>query len=105
MKFKRAVSALTAAVLTAVLLAAPASAGAETEAAFRDIEGHPAQEVIEKYAGLEIINGVGDGLFQPDRTLTRAELSAILDRAFSYRGITRASSVPTTRCAGRRQSP
>jgi len=82
MKFKRVVSALTAAALAAVLLAAPASAA--TTPAFRDIEGHPAQEVIEKYAGLGIVNGVGDDLFEPDRTLTRAELSAILDRTFSY---------------------
>ena len=82
MNCKRTVSALTAAVLSAVLLAAPASA--ESKSVFQDIEGHPAQEVIEKYAGLEIVNGVGDGLFEPDRTLTRAELSAVLDRTFSY---------------------
>lgn len=82
MKFHRIIPALTASALAAALLLAPASAAAEPR--FTDIEGHPAQEVIERYAALEIVSGVGGDQFQPDRTLTRAELAAILDRTFSY---------------------
>ena len=83
MKHKRITSTLTAAVLSAALLAAPASAAAQT-ARFTDLAGHPAQEIIERYAEQGIINGTGEDLFEPDRTLMRCEMSAILDRYFSY---------------------
>lgn len=82
MKSKRPITVLTAAVLSASLLAAPAAASADPK--FADIAGHPAQEIIEKYAGLGIVSGVGGGLFEPDRTLTRAELCTVLDRIFTY---------------------
>ena len=82
MKSKRPITVLTAAALSASLLAAPAAASAGPR--FTDIAGHPAQEIIEKYAGRGIINGVGENTFEPDRTLTRAEMCTILDRVFTY---------------------
>ena len=66
MKHRRS-TALTAAILSAALLAAPASAA--RTARFTDLAGHPAQEIIERYADLGIINGVGENMFVPDRTL------------------------------------
>ena len=82
MKFRRP-TALTAAALSAALLLAPAGASATSR--FTDTAGHPAEAVIDRYAGLGIVCGVGGNLFEPDRTLTRAELCAILDRTFSYK--------------------
>ena len=37
-------------------------------------------ENVEKMAGLGVVNGVGDGLFEPDRNLTREEAATILSR-------------------------
>ena len=50
-------------------------------AAFPDVSGHPEQTAVEALASRGIINGMGNGLFQPDRTMTRAEFAAITVRA------------------------
>lgn len=100
-KNRRIICALTAAMLSVSLLAAPARAGeiappsadgetslqvsaGETSPRFTDIIGHPAQEIIELYAEKGIVNGVGADTFEPDRALKRSEMCAILDRVFSY---------------------
>lgn len=80
MKAHRALSLLASASLALSLTAAPASA-----ARFVDTAGHPAEKLIDRYAALGIVKGVGGKQFQPDRALTRAELSVILDRLFSYK--------------------
>ena len=48
---------------------------------FSDIKGHAAQAAIEALASRGIIAGMGEGLFAPGGTLTRAQFSAIIVRA------------------------
>ena len=47
---------------------------------FPDIEGHWAQSAIEEVAAKGIINGNEDGNFYPDKTVTRAEVTAMVVR-------------------------
>lgn len=54
--------------------------GAET--LFNDIDGHWAEEVIEKWQDLGYVSGYPDKSFKPDNPITRAELSKILVSAF-----------------------
>ena len=49
--------------------------------AFYDIAGHPDRAAIETLAGKGVINGMGDGSFQPDKTMTRAEFATIVVKA------------------------
>lgn len=55
---------------------------AAEEMKFNDINGHWAENVIEKWQGFGYINGYPDGSFKPDNLVTRAELSKILSSAF-----------------------
>lgn len=48
---------------------------------FYDIGGHPDRTAIESLVGKKIINGMGDGSFQPDKTMTRAEFATIVVKA------------------------
>ncbi len=48
---------------------------------FSDITGHWAQEQITRMAEEGIVNGMGDGTFQPDGSLTRAQFAAMLVKA------------------------
>ncbi|MFE0555261.1 S-layer homology domain-containing protein [Paenibacillus sp. NPDC058910] len=54
---------------------------AEIGVTFTDVKGHWAQKNIEKLAGKGVVNGYTDGSFRPDRTISRAELAAILVHA------------------------
>ncbi len=47
-----------------------------------DIEGHWAQEAIEKLVAAEAIGGYPDGTFKPNQTISRAEFATILVNAF-----------------------
>lgn len=44
---------------------------------FSDVSGHYAQKEIEELSARGIINGKGNGIFDPDGCMTRAEFSAI----------------------------
>lgn len=56
-------------------------AALEYDKDFRDMpEGHWAKPVIAELAARHIIAGTGDQLFEPDRTVSRAELAAMLVR-------------------------
>lgn len=48
---------------------------------FEDIQGHWAQSNIERMANKLIVYGSADGMFDPNRTVTRAEFVAMLVRA------------------------
>lgn len=48
---------------------------------FGDVAGHENQAAVEALASRGIINGRGDGSFDPNATMTRAEFSAIVVRA------------------------
>ena len=50
-------------------------------AAFSDIAGHTNQTAIEALVAKEIINGMGDGTFAPNKTMTRAEFCTITVKA------------------------
>lgn len=45
---------------------------------FSDLEGHWAKQEIQKLAERGIVSGVGNGIFEPDRTVTRAEFTKML---------------------------
>lgn len=49
--------------------------------AFEDTAGHWAEGEIKEMASLGIINGLDDGRFEPDRSVSRAEFIAMLLRA------------------------
>jgi len=48
---------------------------------FADTKNSPYREAIEALASREIINGMGDGSFAPDKTMTRAEYATIVVKA------------------------
>jgi len=80
MQFKRPISLFLAGVLTAGLCTASVPA-----LSFSDTENHAARAAIETFAQLGVLKGYEDDTFRPDRTVTRAELCAVLDRTFGYR--------------------
>lgn len=45
---------------------------------FKDVETHWAKDDISDMASRLVVNGVGDGSFEPDRDITRAEFAAIV---------------------------
>lgn len=48
---------------------------------FADLEGHPAKNDIEFMASKLIVQGINDERFAPERSITRAELAALVARA------------------------
>ena len=48
---------------------------------FADMAGHWAKDAVNDMGSRMIIDGVGGGLFEPDRDITRAEFAAIVVRA------------------------
>ena len=53
----------------------------KTSSVFSDIEGHWAKEWIKNAVSLGFVSGYEDGTFRPDRTITRAEFSKLLNNA------------------------
>lgn len=51
---------------------------------FNDISDHKNQAAIEALAAREIINGTGNGLFQPDQSMTRAQFATIVVKALGF---------------------
>ena len=51
------------------------------DAAFADIAGHKNQKAIEALVEMKIINGMGNGTFAPNKTMTRAEFCTITVKA------------------------
>ena len=47
---------------------------------FTDIQGHWAQDYIQKSAQLGLVSGVTDTTFAPDKTITRQEMMVMIDR-------------------------
>jgi len=47
---------------------------------FADIAGAECQKAVEELAARGIINGMGDGTFAPEQTMTRAQFAAIVTR-------------------------
>ncbi|MPM10688.1 hypothetical protein SDC9_57022 [bioreactor metagenome] len=63
---------------------------------FDDITGIPAKSAIEALASRGILSGTGGALFEPDRTMTRAEFAALAVRALGFVPVSNAvfSDVP-----------
>ena len=57
------------------------SAPSTGNAAFSDIAGHANQKAIEALVTRSIINGMGNGAFAPNKTMTRAEFCTITVKA------------------------
>ncbi|WP_074048582.1 glycosyl hydrolase [Paenibacillus ihumii] len=55
--------------------------GMEPKNSFTDLEGHWAKDDIELMLNKLIVNGIGNGQFAPDRSITRAEVAALVARA------------------------
>ena len=51
-------------------------------ATYTDIDGHWAEESIERWTDEKVLNGYSDGTFKPNNLLTRAEYVAIISRMF-----------------------
>lgn len=49
-----------------------------------DLQGHWAQETLERWVERGLIQGYGDGTFRPSETITRAEFVALVNRAFGF---------------------
>jgi len=52
---------------------------------YKDTEGHWAEKDINDMASRLIISGVGNDLFRPERSITRAEFAAVMVRALGLR--------------------
>lgn len=50
-------------------------------ASFPDVAGHKNQTAIDALVAKNIINGMGDGTFSPDKTMTRAQFCTIVVKA------------------------
>lgn len=53
----------------------------ESLVTFNDLEGHWAQQDIERAAGMGFVNGYPDGSFRPQNHVTRAEFAVMIARA------------------------
>lgn len=65
----------------AMLLSLCCPALAAEAAAFPDVEGHWAEEIIQTLAAEGIINGCGDGKCHPDAPITRGQFATLIARA------------------------
>lgn len=52
---------------------------------YSDVEGHWAMDAVNDMGSRLIVGGIGGGLFQPDRDMTRAEFAAIVVRALGLK--------------------
>jgi hypothetical protein len=53
---------------------------------FKDIENHYAKKHIEKLLSYGIVNGDGNGNFNPDKPITRADAAIMVANALTYLG-------------------
>ncbi|WP_135554772.1 RCC1 domain-containing protein [Paenibacillus cymbidii] len=58
-----------------------AYAVADNETSFADVRGHWSRSFVELAASKGLVEGFGDGVYGPDRPVTRAEFAAMLVRA------------------------
>lgn len=70
---------LPLAMLAAMLLSAVHAA-----AAFRDTAGHWAEKTLDEWQDEGLIDGYGDGSFQPNGTVTRAEFAKLVNRTLGF---------------------
>ncbi len=61
---------------------------------FIDVQKHWSQSFVELAAAKGIVNGIGDGIYSPNRTVTRAEFTAMLVRALGHGSMTGSTVAP-----------
>ncbi|CAM3765394.1 S-layer-like y domain-containing protein [Cohnella lubricantis] len=74
---------VTRAEFTAMIVRALGLDTTGEDGSFSDTNGHWADAYIRALHRIGIVNGTGNGAFQPDQEITRAELAAILARVLS----------------------
>lgn len=79
---KRFISIVMAALMIVSMIPFTAFAADETTAS--DLSGHWAENVITEWMDYGIINGYEDGTIRPNNKITRAEMTAMLDRVMDY---------------------
>lgn len=79
---KRFISIVMAAMMIISIIPLTAFAADETTAS--DLSGHWAENVITEWMDYGIINGYEDGTIRPNNKITRAEMTAMLDRVMDY---------------------
>ena len=50
-----------------------------------DVEGHWAKDAVNDMGSRIVVTGVGNGIYEPDRSITRAEFAAIIVRALGLK--------------------
>lgn len=78
---KRFISIVMAALMIVSMI--PFTAFAD-ETTASDLSGHWAENVITEWMDYGIINGYEDGTIRPNNKITRAEMTAMLDRVMDY---------------------
>jgi len=81
MKFKTMAGRIAALVLACTMLL-PMAVNAAT---FSDTAGHWAAEEIEYLVGKKVLDGMGDGTFQPEAQVTRAQFIKMIDETFGLK--------------------
>ena len=89
---------LTALILVWTVACAASVSAWAAEPGYPDAQGHYAQKAIETWSGYGVLKGYPDGSFQPDRTISRAELAAVLDRVMGYQN--RGENIYPGTCGG-----
>ncbi|KAF1086068.1 Endo-1,4-beta-xylanase A precursor [Sporotomaculum syntrophicum] len=69
-------------VLVVAFCLALTAGGGAWAASFSDVQGHWAEDIIDEWSSLGMINGYPDGTFKPNRQVTRAEFVTLINRAF-----------------------
>ncbi len=94
----RKLKKLLAIVLTAALLLGITAVTASAAGAFADTEKHWAESSIERWAGHNIVQGGDNGLFDPNKKMTRAEFAVVLSQLLKLEDMGDASftDVPKT---------
>lgn len=83
MRSKRVLPALLSLVLVVSLVAGCFTVGAAEAASFSDISGHWAEEALVSAVENGLLQGTDEGLLRPNDKLSRAQLAAIVVRAFA----------------------
>ena len=73
-------------VVAVTLILSSMTAVSASAAEFNDIKGHWAEDVIKTLAENDKVSGVGDGKFNPDGTVTRAEFLKMAMDSFGIVG-------------------
>lgn len=84
----------TAVIFGLLCILLPVAAGRCRAAAYSDIEGHWAQDVVERWSDYGILNGYPDGTFRPNAPVTRGQMAEILYRIWGIPPVEEGFSFP-----------